>query len=83
MKSGYQFAMAGTAVTDAGLTCTGGTPVESYQVTADPVRPGVSGSRFFATNTDRVLYEDADKTFATDMPEKGTPTHGLEMKEMK
>ena len=83
VKSGYQFAMAGTAVTDAGLTCTGGTPVESYQVTADPVRPGVSGSRFFATNTDRVLYEDADKTFATDMPEKGTPTHGLEMKEMK
>ena len=80
VKSGYQFTMAGTAVTDASLTCTGGTPVESYQVTADPVRPGISGSRFFATNTDRVLYEDAEKTFATDMTEKGTPNHGLEMK---
>src|SRR3954454_1010418 len=36
IKSGYQFTMAGTAATDTGLTCTGGTPVESYQVTADP-----------------------------------------------
>jgi len=80
VKSGYQFTMAGTAVTDTGLTCTGQTPVESYQVTADPVRPGLSGNRFFATNTDRVLYQDAEKTFATDMPEKGAPTHGAEMK---
>jgi type IV pilus assembly protein PilA len=80
VKSGYQFTMAGTGVTDAELTCTGATPVESYQVTADPVRPGLSGSRFFGTNTDRVLYEDANQTFATDMPEKGTPTHGVEMK---
>src|SRR6266542_2577890 len=83
VKSGYQFAMAGTAVTDAGLTCTGGTPVESSNVTAEPVPPRMSGSRISATDSDRVLYEDADKTFATDMPEKGTPTHGLEMKEMK
>jgi type IV pilus assembly protein PilA len=80
VKSGYQVTLAGTAVTDGGLTCTGGTPVESYQVTADPVKPGVSGNRFFATNTDRVLYEDGEQTFATDMPEKGTPTHGVEMK---
>ena len=80
VKSGYQFTMAGTAVTDAGLTCTGLTPVESYQLTAEPLRPGLSGNRFFATNTDRVLYEDAEKTFATDMPEKGAPTHGAEMK---
>ena len=80
VKSGYQFTMAGTAVTDEGLTCTGGTPVESYRFTADPVRPGVSGSRFFATNTDRVVYEDVEKTFGTDMPEKGPPSHGVEMK---
>jgi prepilin-type N-terminal cleavage/methylation domain-containing protein len=80
IKGGYQFTMAGTAVSDAGLTCNGATPVESYQVTADPVKPGLSGSRFFATNTDRVLYEDADKTFAPDMPERGAPTHGAELK---
>ena len=80
VKSGYQFTMAGTAVTDEGLTCTGGTPVESYQVTADPVRPGLSGVRYFATNTERVLYVDATKTFAPDMPETGPPPHGAEMK---
>jgi hypothetical protein len=49
-------------------------------VTAEPVRPGLSGNRFFATNTDRVLYEDAEKTFAADMPEKGAPSHGAELK---
>jgi type IV pilus assembly protein PilA len=79
-KGGYQFTLAGTAVTDGGLTCTGGTPVESYQVTADPVRPGLSGIRYFATNTDRILYVDATKTFAPEMPEKGPPAHGAEMK---
>jgi type IV pilus assembly protein PilA len=80
LKGGYQFTMAGTAVTDTGLTCTGGTPVESYQVTADPAQPGISGSRFFATNTDRIVYEDPDKTFAPEMPERGAPSHGVEMR---
>lgn len=79
-KSGYQFTLAGTAVTDAELTCNGATPVESYQLTADPLKPGLSGIRFFATNTDRAVYEDAEKTFAPDMPEHGAPTHGTEMK---
>src|SRR5690349_5349192 len=80
VKSGYQFTLAGTAVTDTGLTCMGGTPLESYQVTADPTSPGISGNRFFATNTDRVVYEDVEKTFAPDMPERGAPSHGVEMK---
>ncbi|MFL6280139.1 MAG: type IV pilin protein [Vicinamibacterales bacterium] len=80
VKSGYQFTMAGTAATETGLTCTGGIPVDSYQVTADPLTPGISGTRFFATNTDRVVYEDAEKTFAPDMPERGEPAHGVEMK---
>lgn len=80
IKNGYQFTMAGTPVTDSTQTCTGLTPVESYQVSAEPLQPGLSGDRFFATNTDRVVYEDADKTFATDMPEKGAPSHGAEMK---
>lgn len=80
IKSGYQFTMAGTAVTDTALTCTGGTPVQSYQITADPVRPGLSGIRYFATNTDRVLFVDSMKSFAPDMPETGPPAHGAEMK---
>lgn len=79
-KNGYQFTMAGTPVTEPIQTCTGITPLESYQVTAEPLRPGLSGIRFFATNTDRVVYEDAEKTFATDMPERGAPSHGAEMK---
>lgn len=80
VKGGYQFVMAGTPVTEPVQTCTGQTPIESYQITAEPTRPGLSGNRFFATNTDRVLYEDAEKTFATDMPEKGPPAHGAELK---
>jgi prepilin-type N-terminal cleavage/methylation domain-containing protein len=80
VKGGYQFVMAGAPVTVAEQTCSGLIPVESYQVTAEPVKPGLSGNRFFATNTDRVVYEDAEKTFATDMPEKGAPAHGVEMK---
>ncbi len=78
-KSGYQFTMTGTAVSDSSLTCTGLAGVESYQATADPVTPGVSGSRFFATNTDRVVYED-QVTFTGNMPESGAPGHGVELK---
>ena len=78
-KSGYTFVLAGTVVTDDGLTCTGVSPVVSYQVTADPVQPGVTGFRYFATNTDRVLYED-EVSFANNMPETGAPGHGREVK---
>ena len=71
--------MGGTVVTDTGLTCTGLNPVVTYQVTADPERPGLSGIRFFGTNTDRVIYEDA-ATFTANMPETGAPGHGRETK---
>jgi hypothetical protein len=79
VKSGYRFTLGGTVVTDSGVTCTGATPVESYQLTADPERPGLSGVRYFGTNTDRVLYEDTE-TFTGSMPETGPPPHGTEMK---
>ena len=78
-KSGYTFVIAGTVVTDDGLTCTGVSPVMSYQLTADPLVPGVTGHRYFATNTDRVLYED-EASFANNMPETGPPGHGKEIK---
>jgi prepilin-type N-terminal cleavage/methylation domain-containing protein len=78
-KSGYTFVMGGTAVTDDGLSCIGVTPVATYQVTADPAVPGATGLRYFATNTERVLYEDA-VSFANNMPETGAPTHGREVK---
>lgn len=78
-KSGYQIVMTGTAVTDNLTACTGVVPVASYQVTADPLLPGTSGLRFFGTNTERILYEDA-VTFAGNMPETGAPEHGVEVK---
>jgi hypothetical protein len=43
------------------------------------LNPGLSGNRFYGTNTDRVVYEDM-KTFRDDMPEIGAPGHGAEIK---
>ena len=54
------------------LTCTGDTPLEGYHVTADPVTPGVTGKRFFATNVTLVIYENAE-TFDGKMPDTGAP----------
>ena len=79
LKGGYTYVMGGTVVTDTGLTCTGLNPVVTYQVTADPERPGQSGIRFFGTNTDRVIYED-EATFTANMVETGAPGHGREVK---
>jgi type IV pilus assembly protein PilA len=79
LKSGYAIRMAGTEVVDATLTCTGVVPVSGYQATADPLRPGVSGIRYFGTNGERVLYEDS-ATFSGNMPETGAPTHGAEIR---
>ena len=79
VKSGYIFTLGGTIVSDTTRTCTDATPLETYEVTADPERPGLSGNRYFATNTDRVLYEDTE-TFTGNMPESGAPPHGTEMK---
>ena len=79
VKSGYQFVMAGTAAVDATPTCNGLAPLTSYQVAADPLTPGLSGNRFFGTNTDRVIFADTI-TFAEDMPERGAPGHGTELK---
>lgn len=78
-KSGYLFVMEGTVSPDAAQTCNGLAPVSSYKVTADPVMPGLSGVRFFATNADRVIYADT-ASFAGDMPERGAPGHGTEVK---
>ena len=50
----------------------------TYQVTADPVVPGVTGLRYFATNTDRVLYRGRGE-FTNNMPETGAPGHGREV----
>ncbi len=78
-KSGYQYVMSGTAALEVRPTCNGLAPVTSYRVTADPMQPSISGVRFFATNTDRVVFADS-ATFTEDMPERGAPAHGTEVK---
>jgi len=77
VKSGYLIRMAGTEVTEPIQTCTGETPVVGYQVTADPITPGTTGSRFFGTNVDVVIYENLE-TFHRNMPEHGPPSMGQE-----
>ena len=78
-KSGYWFQMTGTAATEGEQTCTGAVPLDRYRLTADPLNPGLSGSHFYGTNTDRIIYEDL-ASFANDMPESGPPGHGTEIK---
>jgi type IV pilus assembly protein PilA len=80
VKSGYRFVMTATsAPLDGPRTCNDLTPATSYAVTADPESPGVSGLRFFGTNTDRIIYSDS-ATFAEGMPETGAPGHGEELR---
>lgn len=79
VKSGYRFTLAGTPAADGRQTCNGLVPALSYQVTADPMSPGVGGSLFFGTNTDKVIYSDTS-TFTGNMPETGAPGHGSEVK---
>jgi prepilin-type N-terminal cleavage/methylation domain-containing protein len=78
-KSGYLITMTGTPVTEEITTCIGVKPVSDYAVTADPLRPGISGHAFFGTNTDRVIFTDS-ATFTENMPGTGAPGHGAELR---
>jgi type IV pilus assembly protein PilA len=80
IKSGYRIVMEGTEVLEPVQTCTGDTPVESYHVTADPVVPGSTGSRFFGTNMDIVIYESPETFTGGKMPDSGAPSLGQEVK---
>jgi hypothetical protein len=53
--------------------------VLGYQATADPAQPGLTGVRYFGTNTSRVIFW-ADKSFVGEMPEAGDPPHGSEIR---
>ncbi len=79
VRSGYQFVLGATPSTEPRVACNGVTTVQAYQVTADPTILGVSGLRFFGTNTDRFVYSDT-ASFAGNMPETGAPGHGVEVK---
>jgi prepilin-type N-terminal cleavage/methylation domain-containing protein len=79
LKSGYQFAMGGTPLNLEYKSCTGEPLLEHYWVTAEPLRPGISGVRFFGTNTDRGIFADG-ASFSGNMPETGAPPHGADLK---
>ena len=81
MKSGYFVRMAGTEPDDEQPIkgCADEYPVRTYQITADPVTPGISGVRLFGTNGERLIFEDV-VTFTGNMPETGAPGHGKEIR---
>jgi type IV pilus assembly protein PilA len=82
VKSGYLIQMSATEPdeeTDTRRSCTDAPLVPAYQVTADPLNPGTSGTRYFGTNRERIIFED-QATFTGNMPETGLPVHGREIK---
>jgi len=81
--SGYLFQMAAKPIDDAPPSCSGVPVAQGYAVTADPISPGVSGTRFLAINADRVVYADETQTFTGNMPESGAPEHGTEVRKDK
>ena len=77
-KSGYRIQMSGTQVLEPLQTCTGDTPLESYQITADPLVENTTGKRYYGTNVTLVIYESAE-TLTGKMPETGVPPLGQEI----
>lgn len=78
-KSGYLIQMAAAPLEDTPPACNGAPVAAGFAATADPLRPGQSGSRFFGINASRVLYEDK-ATFTGNMPDSGAPGHGQELR---
>jgi len=79
-KSGYLIRMAGKPLLDAPPACNGAQVAEGYAATADPLKPGTSGTFFYGVNADRVLVLDDQKSFQEDLPESGAAPHGQEVK---
>jgi prepilin-type N-terminal cleavage/methylation domain-containing protein len=79
LKGDYVLQLTGSPAGEGEQTCTGLVPLDRYRLTADPADGGAFNSRFFGTNTDRVIYADS-KSFAEDMPETGAPGHGAEIR---
>ena len=73
VKSGYTVALfkdatSGTQdIGSAASTCnvSTGTPASSYEATADPITPGGTGTRYFATDTRGSIFFSASASFGT------------------
>jgi hypothetical protein len=75
-KSGYNVSIAADAASGtvsigtAAATCnaSAGTPASSYWAGADPVTPGGTGTRYFATDTRGTLFFTTAATVANPIP---------------
>ena len=75
-KSGYTIQLTASAYGGAPPTCNGlgpGLAGQGFKAAADPAEP--SNSRFFGTNANAVIYEEATTLFGV-MPEVGVPPIG-------
>ena len=77
-KSGYVFSLAGTPLGGAPASCNGlaaGMASPGYAAVADPLDPSGSAGKYFGTNSDGLIYQDA-ASLSTTMPETGGPPSG-------
>jgi type II secretory pathway pseudopilin PulG len=75
-KSGYLIQLTGTSFPGAPGTCNGlapGAAAQGFRSGADPTDP--TNTRFFASNSNAVLWEDTATLYAT-IPEVGEPPSG-------
>ena len=76
IKSGYEVELAADANPDTqdistpSATCNASTgqPVSSYFAKADPITPGGTGTRYFATDTRGSIFQDTTATIANPIP---------------
>ena len=80
-KSGYLFQMTAKPLDNVSPACNGAAIADTYEATADPVKPGTTGRLFYGVNADRIVFADEEKTFTGNMPETGAPPHGVELKQ--
>jgi prepilin-type N-terminal cleavage/methylation domain-containing protein len=78
-KSGYRISMTSVDEEQGSVGCNDAPTASGYHVTADPIRPGISGRRYFATNASRTIYHHTE-TFVDQMPDSGAPGMGTELK---
>jgi hypothetical protein len=58
IRHGYAIGLiAGNAAPDVPAACNGAPVVGSYFLSADPLQPGITGTRFFGTNQDGRLFQ--------------------------
>src|SRR5262245_37316647 len=75
-RAGYIIQLSATPYAGSPASCNGaaaGDDSQGFKAAADPALP--SGSRFFATNANNVIYEDTASLWAA-MPEVGEPRAG-------